>query len=539
MNSLRNSIPTFFRLLGALRRIIPTLFRLLGVLRRNSRRIAFIAACLATLAVVFYTVERWRWRSQWNRYEAEARTRGARLYMADLERPPLPDAENFAAIPLFQEFFRDPKSSDQINGYVFSTLLGNKIMAARSHGLASAESLKALFSSETRAAARARKVQLSEGIPAVNTAAMIPGLLNDQSKPLPEGILALLNEETGPVWNQLREALPRPSSSLSSLANKPSDETYVRLPFIRVRKAAQIAVIHLHLDALQGDGGAAFEDLQILLRLANATTDDVSLVAAMIRIAVMQLAMDGVWSGLGMEIWDEAALVKIDGLLSGIDLLRTCQFGLECERAQQNAFYEQFIAGDFSALFEEKKKTPFICHFFPTGWVYRNRLLANQAFDRMIQQVDPARRTLTLAHDIEREIEKRMTSISRFRDLIYLITTPNYLRSGARSAMAEATVRQARAACALERYRLSHGSYPETLAPLVDQRLLPAIPLDPMSNAPMDYQLIEGGHYSLKATETDSRTRDVASRECPHAWIPGIKPRNPSPLSSPPETSSE
>src|SRR4051794_21495171 len=71
-------------------------------------RAAFVCAVLFTLLVAFFLVEKSRGNAAWNRYQAEARARGVKLTLTEYVQPPVPDERNFAAIPLFQDCFRQP-----------------------------------------------------------------------------------------------------------------------------------------------------------------------------------------------------------------------------------------------------------------------------------------------------------------------------------------------------------------------------------------------------------------------------------------------
>src|SRR5436190_12862706 len=68
--------------------------------------VLFVAACAVTLLVAFYLVEKARGRAAWQAYEAEARARGVKMMLMEYVPPPAPDAENFAAIPIFEDAFR-------------------------------------------------------------------------------------------------------------------------------------------------------------------------------------------------------------------------------------------------------------------------------------------------------------------------------------------------------------------------------------------------------------------------------------------------
>ena len=83
--------------------------------RKFWQRGAFALACLATLIVAAYAMENYRGEKAWAHYRAEAEARGAKLDFKDFIPPPIPDKENFAAIPIYRELLSsDPAVRDRI-----------------------------------------------------------------------------------------------------------------------------------------------------------------------------------------------------------------------------------------------------------------------------------------------------------------------------------------------------------------------------------------------------------------------------------------
>ena len=73
--------------------------------RKTLIHLAFTVVVLITLVVVFYRVEMWRGERAWETYRKSAEARGVKLWLKDFVTPPIPDAENYAAIPFFMERF--------------------------------------------------------------------------------------------------------------------------------------------------------------------------------------------------------------------------------------------------------------------------------------------------------------------------------------------------------------------------------------------------------------------------------------------------
>jgi hypothetical protein len=77
-----------------------------------------------------------------------------------------------------------------------------------------------------------------------------------------------------------------------------------------------------------------------------------------------------------------------------------------------------------------------------------------------------------------------------------LMTFPAIANAVKRFAIAQVSVDLARVACALERYRLAHGEYPETLDALAPQ-FIEKLPHDIIGGQPLHYRRTEGGKFLL------------------------------------------
>ena len=82
-----------------------------------------------------------------------------------------------------------------------------------------------------------------------------------------------------------------------------------------------------------------------------------------------------------------------------------------------------------------------------------------------------------------------------------------------------ADVRLARAALAVERFRLARGRLPEHLAELAPQFLF-ATPVDPFDGAPLRYRRLAKG-YLIYSVDRDGH--DDGGREKPPGWKPTDK----------------
>ena len=85
------------------------------------------------------------------------------------------------------------------------------------------------------------------------------------------------------------------------------------------------------------------------------------------------------------------------------------------------------------------------------------------------------------------------------------MTVPELDAAVKRFAFAQSSIDLARVACALERYRLAHGRYPDSLAALEPQ-FITQVPHDIINGQPLHYRLRPDGLfilYSVGWNETD------------------------------------
>ena len=78
---------------------------------KTASAIAFPLATILTFAAVVFVAVNARGRNGWETYATAARERGVKMSLQDFLPPPVPDAENFAAVPLFERVFTDDKTA--------------------------------------------------------------------------------------------------------------------------------------------------------------------------------------------------------------------------------------------------------------------------------------------------------------------------------------------------------------------------------------------------------------------------------------------
>ena len=105
--------------------------------------------------------------------------------------------------------------------------------------------------------------------------------------------------------------------------------------------------------------------------------------------------------------------------------------------------------------------------------------------------VDLTNRTVSVSgfHAVEADSQKLMKHYSPYT-VQALMTIPGVSKSVLKFALIQENVDLARVACVLERYRLAHGGYPETLSALTPQ-FMEKVPNDLINGQPLHYRRTE------------------------------------------------
>ena len=136
----------------------------------------------------------------------------------------------------------------------------------------------------------------------------------------------------------------------------------------------------------------------------------------------------------------------------------------------------------------------------PAGWYYLEQLNYNRMFDDWIVTgfSAPDRRVYSkMCEDNRRQMAAALSSplILKHRVLSSLLL-PALSGTITKFALAQNAVDEAVVVCALERFRLSNGKYPESLDALAPQ-FISKLPHDIINGEPLKYRRIDDGKFVL------------------------------------------
>jgi hypothetical protein len=140
----------------------------------------------------------------------------------------------------------------------------------------------------------------------------------------------------------------------------------------------------------------------------------------------------------------------------------------------------------------------------PSGWYYRNELTVAEMHRQCFLPV--------IDTNLQVALPKVRNDANEYFSKLYLgpwnvlaLFSTDLRSSGRRFAYGQNSINMARIACSLERYRLAHNEYPETLDTLAPQ-FIAKIPHDVIGGKPLHYSRKDGGKfllYSIGWNETD------------------------------------
>jgi serine/threonine protein kinase len=452
---------------------------------------------LAMLIGLFYIIEDWRGKRAWENCKREYGTEGFALDWNQHIPPPVPDDENFFKAPKMAGWFIRQDSSNSSNS-----------MPIRASS----------FDPESR---------------------------------ITNQVLARQDLEWSGQFEQdfdsIREALKRPAARMDgdySLA--------ARIPivnFLAVRLAVQAVAQRAHCHFLLKQPEQALDDLTLLRDLCHHVLEfppsgkTMTLPTAMIDVASTRLYAEEIAEGLRLHVWQGPQLSVLQTQLQEINLPPLVHAARQSEALTTSQFFEiasgndekllQIIRGHNSWTWKDLNTPLFwVLEISPRGWVYQNMAVNSDLQLKSVKSEFNPLTGLITAHEADkfkRAFDAFLANRHRsgfgsfgspFRVLV-VIAMVNFTKSWQATGKSQTMVNEAQIACALERYRLAHAKYPETLGALAPQ-FIEKIPHDIIGGQPLKYRRTADGKfrlYSVGWNETDDGGKDGGSDLSKGDWV--------------------
>lgn len=296
-----------------------------------------------------------------------------------------------------------------------------------------------------------------------------------------------------PVLTDLARASQRPASRL------PVDLASFEAPGLKgFRDAGRALRLRALVNLARARSDQALGDVQTLLRIAGHLEREPSLLAHLLRLALVNMALQPIWEGLQDQRFTPTQLEALQADLQRIDLLASGRLAFEGERMGMVTSMTCLAEGRMPPRglqpregMDPRKRLGRLGR----GWAYRNLLEWDRFFAAtFLDSLDPKGHRIHpgSAPDLATWMHAR-----RFRwDLsIARIALPALVGQIERTAHTQSAVDQAQVACALERHRAAVGALPQSLEAL-SPRFITRVPHDLAGGQPLRYA-VRTGTFSL------------------------------------------
>jgi hypothetical protein len=426
-------------------------------------------------------------------YEQQWEARGEHFNFADFVPKPVPDASNFALTPIVvSSYARDldkngralnPKNNNVVDRldmeiHEWPEKSGNWALGEKTD-------LKAFQLYYRSLPARANPFPVA---PRPQT-------------PAADVLLALSKYDQN--IEELRQASALPDSRFPHNYDcEPPDG--ILLPQLRpLNKCAETLQLRGVAELARGQSDKALADVKLILRLMASLRNEPFDVSQLFRIGMFQLALQPVWEGIEGHLWSDAQLRELDKDLAGLDFLADYGSTMRSLRAFEIANIEYIRrTGSVGMLNGDRDVMPVASEIelrFSSGSTYyENELVYAQACQNwMLPIADPEGHIISLE-----AVQSASTNIDQMRlhwslnDVLAALLLPALETCAQRFSYAQSAADMARVACALERYRLAAGQYPESLDALAPG-CMESVPSDVMDGQPLKYHRTGDGRFVL------------------------------------------
>lgn len=482
---------------------------------RVVRRMLIMLAWIVTLAVLFYAEEDWRGTRAWNKYRRELEAGGAQLDLAAFIPKPIPDEQNFAATPVIKSWFAEVDRSVVTNtterfvrywqdNYAQIPEKFVEPKDKRDRRFMDLVGWGAAFDS-IRSGQTNWDQELDSGKLGLESrraavSAVLAGLKTNES-----------------ALAELRGASQRPLSRYPVVYDL-DNPWGIYLPHLYdVRGGGRRLQLRACAELAAGRSDDALADVKLMIYLADSVKDEPFLISYLVRIACVQAAIQPVWEGLAEHAWTDEQLQELEARFQQCDFVSDLKRPFESERAAGILTADVVQKKGLGILIEvigpgqptsmDKKFANWAGEIIPRGWYCReqvnvckfDQMQLEGAFDPAKKRISPSRieaNTQQLQREISSGSFGKTLNCFLHHSVIAAAMSPSIGKILLKAAMAQTAVDQAALACALERFRLAKGHYPDKLEALEPQ-FISQLPNDPLTGEPYKYRRANDGQFVL------------------------------------------
>ena len=430
------------------------------------RRLLWGCICLASLLTLYYQWENWRGARELKAARARLIERIGTDDPVAFAPPTIPDEQNFFALPVIEQWATKPlENGSRFKGY----------------DIPKDAFVPANFTPP-------KLIEAEAGLPeSIDWAAW------SKNRDLKgETVAVVMNRELGDgngLLPKLVAGLPRPFACLKpglreafEASNDPISQASI--PNMGGFTPQQQLGLHLRAAAHAGDATKTQTTALVALRfLPESCAAHGVLVTAFQSIATHRIAFDALHDALSFPVWDERGLTLLQAQLAKDDDLQIINRSLMSETLWVHAMISQarrkrasFESDGLLEIFSWRKDdlewwrraSDWLLRLGPIGWLdsdnaaYIDQMLETIGPDSDIAWIEASSRTQA----VRRRVAEQSTAVFPLPNVRRWVSCIGFPNIGSLHGAAAETLFHRRClilACELEKHRLHHGTYPDTL----------------------------------------------------------------------------
>jgi hypothetical protein len=461
---------------------------------RTARILLMLLAALITLGALFFAEEHWRCGRAWEDYKRAMEAKGERFDAARLIPPKVPEDQNFAMTPLFARIFSlPPDDPSQPLKSVANTVHGEIFLSPAPANLATNIDLARFGVVKLPP----HPVEWQWGM-----AADLPGwaAAMQGTNPVPRApestdpvqaasIILDKLKASEPLLAELQSAAARPYCWFNipyEEWDKPDAQSALMAHFTLSKWLFRFLSLHAQAELVLGRTDQALNDILVMFRVDDGLKDEPLLISQLVRMANVATLLQPIGEGLAEQRWADGQLRVLQERLQKTDLIASSVLGLYGER-------------DICS----NRRSHSMGYMVPPGWDRLEQINLCRGFQEAVfSRINLAAREVnpSVNHSIDLAFQKSRAGPGfgalLHHNLVAAMTLPVFSRVPQKAALAQSEVDMGALACALERYRLAQGQYPEDLNALVP-RFVALLPHDIINGQPLKYRRTDHGQFIL------------------------------------------
>ncbi len=478
---------------------------------RWTRRFVWSAITLVTLYLLLCAWLNWTWGRQWTATANMLQAEGETLDFRALANDPLPESENFCAIPLLKDI---------------SLVVDND--SSKGEPAAKRKKLEDIKLPEGNGSNKRPKFPSAGFGKATDLKAWAEWLRKDGSVPMPadsgnaaQDLVTGLTKY-GPVVSELTSGLDRAQAQWTpEWKNREMPDWLfgLQMPHITaIRAINRTLALRSTAAARAGDSTRAHAEILVMTRIAQANLNDPLLVGMLVGAADTATICGSTWELCATHSGTAQDFAKLESAISSLDFHRATLRAFRgemaaCVNSLQSLKRNPSTALGMILLNGEESPTKaspasIAMRAVPLGFFDASAaVMADQEFKYLIkplrdhgwrEALDSSAEHMKVIMDVKEKIWTHPEY------MMAVLMTPAMSSTIHNAIYAQSITNQAVIACALERHRIKNGSYPDSLDSLKLTNGKP-LPLDVMNDKPMGYRKTPDGAYMLWSVGIDGK----------------------------------